>query len=66
MNPLHPSHLSAQERITEIAEILATGLMRLRAKQSSQISRDLGESSLHTLPEQSGHPSPENRRMLDG
>ena len=28
MNPLHPSYMSAPERLTEVAEILAAGFMR--------------------------------------
>ena len=38
MNPLHPSRMSAQERIGEIAEILSSGLMRVRAAQSTALS----------------------------
>jgi len=38
MNPLHPSRMTAQERIAELAEILSLGLMRLRAAQSTVLS----------------------------
>jgi len=38
MNPLHPSRMTAQERIGEIAEILSLGLMRVRAAQSTELS----------------------------
>ena len=55
MNPLHPRRMSAAERLDEIAEILAAGLIRLRARKSSQISADRGESSLDFSPDQSGH-----------
>jgi hypothetical protein len=41
------STLSPEERISEIAEILAEGLMRLRSRQSSKLSPDRGECSLH-------------------
>jgi hypothetical protein len=58
--------LTATERLDEIAEILSVGLMRLRTRQSSPLSRDCGESSLHSSPDQSGHPNPENRRLSDG
>jgi hypothetical protein len=58
MNALHPSHMSAAERLDEIAEILATGLMRLRARQSSQLSPAVGESSLHFAARQGAHPGP--------
>ena len=46
MKPLHPGHITAAERLAEIAGILADGLMRLRARQSSPLSPDCGESSL--------------------
>jgi hypothetical protein len=57
--------LSAQERISEIAEILAAGLMRLHARKSSQLCPDAGESSLHISPVQSGYPNPDHRRTSD-
>lgn len=57
------SDLSASLR--EIAEILATGLMRLRARKSSAISADSEESSLHISPAKSGHPDPVTRRNRD-
>ena len=66
MNTHTPRHMAAAERLAEIAELLATGFMRLRVKQSSPLSRDFGESSLHISPDQSGHPTAENRRMSDG
>jgi hypothetical protein len=55
MNPLHPRHMTAAERLDEIADILAAGLIRLRARKSSALSRDHGESSLDFSPDQSGH-----------
>jgi hypothetical protein len=45
---------TARERIAEIADILAAGLMRLRARKSSQISPDLGEISLDINAQRSG------------
>ena len=54
------------ERIAEIAEILAAGLMRAVARKSSLISADTGESSLDILPNQSGHPTSLDRRTSDG
>jgi hypothetical protein len=54
-NPLHASHMSAAERLAELAEILAAGLMRLRARQSTPLSADSGESSLDCAAHQSGH-----------
>ena len=56
-NPLHPGRMSAAERLDEIADILAAGLIRLRARKSSALSRDDGESSLDFSPDQRGHVS---------
>ena len=59
-NALHPNRMSAAERLAEVAEILAAGLIRLRARKSSDLSRDDGESSLDFSPDQSGHVSAQN------
>ena len=53
------SAAQARERIAEIGEILAAGLIRLRARQSSQLSPVDGESSLACLGHQSGHANGE-------
>ena len=45
-NALKPDRMTAEERLDEVAEILAAGLMRLMSRQSSPLSADLGESSL--------------------
>jgi hypothetical protein len=45
----------SHDRIAEIASILAAGLMRLRIRKSSDLSHDIGESSLHLSPPESGH-----------
>jgi hypothetical protein len=58
-NPVSAVLLGPPERLSEIAEILAAGLMRLRARQSSHLSADGGESSLHFPPDESGRRSPE-------
>lgn len=49
---------SVDDRLSEIAELLALGVMRLRARQSSDLSAHAGESSLHFPPDQSGSASP--------
>jgi hypothetical protein len=46
------------DRLGEIADILTLGLQRLMARQSSELSADFGESSLHFMPDQSGAGSP--------
>ena len=63
MNPLNPDRLSAKERLAEVTRILALGLIRLRARQSTQVSELAGESCLHILPDQSGHAKPKRRRV---
>jgi hypothetical protein len=57
-SPLALASMSAAERIAEIAEILAVGLMRVRARNASRKSADCGESSLDRTAYQSGHASP--------
>jgi hypothetical protein len=57
-NPLHPEEITPAEWLDELAEILAAGLMRLQARKSSQIAADVGESSLHFSPDQSGRGIP--------
>ena len=47
--------MTAEERLDEVAEILAAGLSRLIARQSSPLSADSGESSLDCAGDQSGH-----------
>jgi hypothetical protein len=48
----------SEERLIEICEILAAGLMRLQARMSSGLSGQNGESSLHYGASQSGHAAP--------
>jgi hypothetical protein len=47
----------ATDRIAEISEILALGLIRMRGQMSSPKSADCGEISLDILADQSG-PDP--------
>ena len=54
-NPLSPDRMSAPERLAEIAEILAAGLMRLRARKSTPLSPHSGESSLDCAAHRSSH-----------
>ena len=54
-NGIDPDRLSPAERLAEIAEILAAGLMRLKSRQSTLLSSDGGESSLDCAGRQSGH-----------
>jgi hypothetical protein len=46
--------IDSNQRITELAEILALALQRIWAQQSSQNLSLTGESLLHISPDQSG------------
>jgi hypothetical protein len=54
---LRSEAMSTAERLDQIAEILAVGLVRLTAKRSSQKSADCGESYLDCDAHQSGPAS---------
>jgi len=53
-NGLDPHRMSAEARIAEIGRILAAGLIRIRARQSSALSVDRGDSCLDFPPGKSG------------
>jgi hypothetical protein len=46
------------DRLTEIGGLLAEALMRLQSRKSSVFPGEIGESSLHFMPDQSGHAKP--------
>ena len=46
MNALDPDHMTVAERLAELGDLLAAGLMRLRARKSTQESADFRKSSL--------------------
>ena len=50
MNPLHPSRMTAPERISELTEILSLGLMRVRAAQSTALSPQSADFGLDRSP----------------
>jgi hypothetical protein len=54
-NALHADRMTPAERLDEIAEILAAGLMRLKLRKSSHLSAERGESSLDCAAHQSSH-----------
>lgn len=55
----HPFPVLAprNDRVAEVGAILAAGLMRAVARKSSQISAQIGESSLDFTATESGHPT---------
>jgi hypothetical protein len=63
-NPIDPDHLTADERLSEVASILATGVLRLGLRQrSSQTSVMDAKSSLHCVAEESVCGSDRNRSI---
>jgi hypothetical protein len=38
--PLHPDHLTAAERLDEVARLLALGFLRLRARRNAEKAND--------------------------
>ena len=48
-NPLPAECLSGQERLDEVASILASGLRRIQAQEASSLSADNRESSFDIL-----------------
>lgn len=54
-NGIAADRLSPAKRLAELAEILAAGLMRLRARKSTPLSPHSGESSLDCAGHQSSH-----------
>jgi hypothetical protein len=64
-NALNPSHMEPDERLSELAEILAAGFLRLQARESSRNSRDLREFPLDLAARPSVHGRPK-RSTGDG
>ena len=61
-NALHPRHMTAAERLDEVAEILAAGAMRLMARKSSHLSAERGDSSFDFTGERSVYGVENKRR----
>ncbi len=55
MNALSPDRMTPAERLAEVAEILAAGLVRLSSDKSSALSADCAESFVDFMPDQSRH-----------
>jgi hypothetical protein len=54
-NALPPNQMKPADRRAELCRLLALGLVRLKLRQSSELSDGTGESSLHKPPDRSGH-----------
>ncbi|CAA7620979.1 conserved hypothetical protein [Magnetospirillum sp. LM-5] len=62
-NALHPDRMNSSERLDEVADNLAAGLIRLKARKSRALSADTRDSRLDfTPPPQSGHGLVNRRR----
>jgi hypothetical protein len=61
-NGLQPDLMTAGERIAELGQLLALGLMRLDARKSSRLSADRGDSFVDFSPNRSGHADGLKRR----
>jgi hypothetical protein len=57
MTAMKPDRMSADERLADIAEILALGLIRMWARKSSPFLPTSGEISLDCNAQQSGPES---------
>ncbi len=55
INALNPDRMTAPERLDEVAEILAAGVMRLRKRNLDSNSNDLRDISLDFNANQSVH-----------
>lgn len=55
LNALSPDHMTPAERLREIGEIIAAGLIRLRARQEKVAERGSGDSSVDFPGDQSVH-----------
>jgi hypothetical protein len=61
-NPLHPDLMTPAERLDEIAEILAAGILRLRARQGALGGRTRKQVRVDFSPRRSGHVRPSGQR----
>ena len=60
--PLTTTGKLQKNRLAELGELLAAGLMRLHARKSSRVSADRGDSSVDFTPDRSGHAAAPTRR----
>jgi hypothetical protein len=55
MNQLKPEMMTSHERLAELGQILARGLIRLHAREASPLSADDRDSFVDLPPHRSGH-----------
>ena len=61
-NPLPPDLMTADERLSEVAQILAAGLLRLRRQESEKHVSHLEKNGLDFSPDRSVHATAGERR----
>jgi hypothetical protein len=62
MNQLKPEMMTPDERLAELGEILARGLIRLHAREASPLSADDRDSFVDLPPHRSGHANAPKRK----
>ena len=62
-NVLDPARMTPAERLAELGRILAAGLIRMKARQSSPLSADCGEGSVDLAHTKSGHATRDSGGM---
>lgn len=60
-NSLPPDQMTPAARRAELCGLLALGLIRLQMRKQGEVSDEVGESCLHSPPDQCLHATP-NRR----
>jgi len=63
-NPLPADLMTAEQRLDEIAQILAAGLLRLRRRESKRQPSDLEKNRLDFTPDRSVHATTRKRRKV--
>jgi len=63
-NPLAPDLMTPEERLSEVAQILAAGLVRLRQRECRNDYSRLEKNSLDFSPDRSGHATARKRRKV--
>jgi hypothetical protein len=61
-NPLHPDLMTLAERLDEIAEILAAGIIRARARLRAPRGSTAEQVRVDFLPDRSSHVRPSGQR----
>jgi hypothetical protein len=62
-NPLSPDLMTADERLSEVAQILAAGLLRLRREESETHVGHLEKKRLDFSPDRSVHAARQRRQV---